>query len=83
MGYKPKRTLYKLDFSATEYAGLESFAARNAAWTRVAVEVDVVAGERHVDEQVKARRAFTRYTATIGVLTMDNTLVSRAVGMAM
>jgi hypothetical protein len=23
MGYKPKRTLYKLDFSATEYAGLE------------------------------------------------------------
>lgn len=31
------------------------------------------------EEQVKARRAFTRYTATIGVLTMDNTLVSRAV----
>jgi hypothetical protein len=23
MGYKPKRTLYKLDFSETEYAGLE------------------------------------------------------------
>ena len=22
-GYKPKRTVYKLDFSATEYAGLE------------------------------------------------------------
>jgi hypothetical protein len=31
------------------------------------------------EEQVKARRAFSRYTATIGVLTMDNTLVSRAV----
>jgi len=30
-------------------------------------------------EQVKAGRAFTRYTATIGVLTMDNTLISRAV----
>ena len=31
------------------------------------------------EEQVKARRAFVRYTATIGVLTMDNTLISRAV----
>src|SRR5437773_1976298 len=31
------------------------------------------------EEQVKANRAFSRYTATIGVLTMDNTLVSRAV----
>jgi hypothetical protein len=28
---------------------------------------------------VRAKRAFTRYTATIGVLTMDNTLISRAV----
>ena len=31
------------------------------------------------EEQVKSRRAYTRYTATIGVLTMDNTLLSRAV----
>jgi hypothetical protein len=31
------------------------------------------------EEQVKAHRAFTRYTATIGVLTLDNTLISRAV----
>jgi hypothetical protein len=31
------------------------------------------------EEQVKAGRAFARYTATIGVLTMDNTLISRAV----
>ncbi len=31
------------------------------------------------EEQVKQRRAYTRYTATIGVLTMDNTLISRAV----
>lgn len=30
------------------------------------------------EEQVKANRAFARYTATIGVLTMDNTLVKRA-----
>src|SRR5262249_52248817 len=31
------------------------------------------------EEQVKAHRAFTRYTATVGLLTMDNTLLSRAV----
>ena len=31
------------------------------------------------EEQVKAKRAFTRYTATIGVMTMDNTLINRAV----
>jgi hypothetical protein len=30
------------------------------------------------EEQVKANRAYTRYTATVGVLTMDNTLISRA-----
>lgn len=30
------------------------------------------------EELVKARRAYARYTATIGVLTMDNTLLSRA-----
>jgi hypothetical protein len=31
------------------------------------------------EEQVKAHRAYARYTATIGALTMDNTLLSRAV----
>ena len=31
------------------------------------------------EEQVRAKRAFSRYTATIGVLTMDNTLISRAI----
>jgi hypothetical protein len=30
-------------------------------------------------EQVKTNRGYARYTATIGVLTMDNTLISRAV----
>ena len=34
------------------------------------------------EEQVKAQRAFARYTATIGVLTMDNTLLTRAVVLA-
>ena len=31
------------------------------------------------EEQVTPTRAFSRYTATVGVLTMDNTLISRAV----
>jgi hypothetical protein len=31
------------------------------------------------EEQVKTNRAFSRYTATVGILTMDNTLISRAV----
>ncbi|HEX7136380.1 MAG TPA: hypothetical protein VF219_00965 [Vicinamibacterales bacterium] len=31
------------------------------------------------EEQIKAKRAYAKYTATIGVLTMDNTLISRAV----
>jgi hypothetical protein len=31
------------------------------------------------EEQIKAHRAYAKYTATIGVLTMDNTLISRAV----
>jgi hypothetical protein len=30
------------------------------------------------EEQVQAKRAFARYTATIGALTADNTLISRA-----
>jgi len=31
------------------------------------------------EEEVKAHRAYRRFTATIGVLTLDNTLISRAV----
>jgi len=31
------------------------------------------------EEQVKSNRAYSRYTATVGVLTMDNTLITRAV----
>jgi hypothetical protein len=31
------------------------------------------------EEQVKAKRAYSRYTAVIGALTLDNTLISRAV----
>src|SRR3954469_22231161 len=34
------------------------------------------------EEQVKAKTAFARYTATIGVMTMDNTLINRAAVMS-
>ena len=45
----------------------------------VTVTFDLHNRHTYSDEQVKAGRAFARYTATIGVLTMDNTLISRAV----
>jgi hypothetical protein len=35
--------------------------------------------QTYSEEQVRARRAFARYTATIGVFTLDNTLITRAV----
>ncbi len=31
------------------------------------------------EEQIRAKRGYARYTATIGALTIDNTLISRAV----
>src|SRR5580704_15713514 len=34
--------------------------------------------QTYSEEQVKANRAFARYTAVIGALTIDNTLISRA-----
>jgi hypothetical protein len=45
------------------------------------VELTFDLHNRHTysEEQVKANRAYTRYTATVGVLTLDNTLISRAV----
>jgi hypothetical protein len=33
----------------------------------------------HSDELVKTKRAYRQYTATIGVLTLDNTLIERAI----
>ncbi len=35
--------------------------------------------QTYSEEQVQAHRAYSRYTSTIGVFTMDNTLISRAV----
>ena len=45
----------------------------------VTLKFDLHNRHTYSEEQVKANRAFARYTATIGVLTMDNTLISRAV----
>lgn len=45
----------------------------------VTLSFDLHNRHTYSEEQVKQKRAFARYTATIGVLTMDNTLISRAV----
>src|SRR5262245_1364747 len=44
----------------------------------VTLTFDLHNRQTYSEEQVKANRAFSRYTAVIGVLTMDNTLISRA-----
>jgi hypothetical protein len=45
----------------------------------VTITFDLHNRHMYSEELIKANRAYRRYTATIGVLTMDNTLVSRAV----
>lgn len=45
----------------------------------VSLTFDLHNRHTYSEEQTKANRAYARYTATIGVLTMDNTLISRAV----
>jgi hypothetical protein len=45
----------------------------------VTLSFDLHNRQTYSEEQVRAHRAYASYTATIGVLTMDNTLVSRAV----
>ena len=45
----------------------------------VTLTFDLHNRQTYSEEQVKANRAYARYTATVGVLTMDNTLISRAV----
>ena len=45
----------------------------------VTLTFDLHNRQTYSDEDVKAHRAFARYTASIGVLTMDNTLISRAI----
>lgn len=45
----------------------------------VTITFDLHNRHMYSEELIKSNRAYRRYTATIGVLTMDNTLVSRAV----
>jgi hypothetical protein len=45
----------------------------------VTLTFDLHNRQTYSEEQVKANRAFARYTASIGALAMDNTLISRAV----
>jgi hypothetical protein len=45
----------------------------------VTLSFDLHNRHTYSEEQVKANRAYARYTATVGVLTMDNTLIQRAV----
>jgi len=44
----------------------------------VALSFDLSNRETYSEELVRTNRAYARYTATVGVLTMDNTLISRA-----
>lgn len=44
----------------------------------VTLSFDLHNRHTYSEEQVKANRAYGRYTAVIGALTMDNTLISRA-----
>jgi len=45
----------------------------------VTLSFDLHNRHTYSEELVKANKAYSRYTATIGVLTLDNTLVSRAI----
>ena len=45
----------------------------------VALTFDLHNRHTYSEDQVKTNRAYARYTATIGVLTMDNTLIGRGV----
>ena len=45
----------------------------------VTLRFDLHNRHTYSEELIKANRAYHRYTATVGVLTMDNTLISRAV----
>jgi hypothetical protein len=45
----------------------------------VTITFDLHNRHMYSEELIRSNRAYRRYTATIGVLTMDNTLISRAV----
>ncbi|HYM24369.1 MAG TPA: hypothetical protein VEU08_14230 [Vicinamibacterales bacterium] len=45
----------------------------------VTLTFDLHNRQTYSEEQVRAKKAFARYTASVGVLTQDNTLIQRAV----
>jgi len=45
----------------------------------VTLTFDLHNRQLYSEELVKAKKAYARYTATVGVLTLDNTLISRAI----
>ena len=65
--------------SGTDPGERDSHSAAAAPGRRSILTFDLHNRHTYSEEQVRANRAFARYTATIGVLTMDNTLISRAV----
>jgi hypothetical protein len=46
------------------------------------VSFDLHNRHTYSEEDVRARRAYARYTVSVGLLTMDNTLISRAVALS-
>ena len=62
MGYKPKRTVYKLDFSDTEYAGLEVAVRAGSIGDLLALQELADADAMTADE---ARRMFAGFAALL------------------
>ena len=62
MGYKPKRTIYKLDFSDTEYAGLEVAVRAGSIDDLLGLQELAGADGMTADE---ARRMFTGFAALL------------------
>ena len=62
MGYKPKRTVYKLDFSETEYAGLEVAVRAGSIGDLLALQELADADAMTADE---ARRMFAGFAALL------------------
>ena len=62
MGYKPKRTIYKLDFSQTEYAGLEVAVRAGSIGDLLGLQELAGAGEMTAEE---ARQMFAGFAALL------------------
>ena len=69
MGYKPKRTIYKLDFSQTEYAGLEVAVRAGSIGDLLALQDLAGAGETTAEE---ARQMFAGFAALLVSWNVDD-----------